>query len=641
MSGRKGIRKAIDDAQPAPPPSPPSAPDGTTPTGGVPPYLQLRFKMAADGLWRVGDDPDKRLWVSAPFEILAETRDSESGGWGLLLAWHDRDGRRHEEAFARVLFAGEGAELRARLADGGLSLGAGQAQRQALAEYFNIVSVTKRARSVARIGWHEIGGRPIFVLPGSTFGTIGERVVLQTESREPSLFNVAGTIADWRENIGELCVANSRLAFAASCAFAAPLLGVLGEDGGGFNLRGASRSGKSTALRVAASICGGTPSAGANGFIRQWRATGNGLEGVACAHSDSLLPLDEMGQVDGREAGEIAYMLSNGQAKARAARGGGSRPAQRWRTLFVSTGEVGLADKLAEAGRAGPKAGMEVRLADIPADAGHGLGLFEELHGFTSGDDFARHLQNQTGRLYGAPLQGFLPLLAERWRADPGGFPAALSERVSAIVRDWLTDAPEAGGQVRSVARRFALVAVAGEIASEAMLTGWPAGEATGAARICFSAWLAERGTVGAREEAQALAQLRAFIAQHGGSRFADWLDAPPARAADLDPDPGLPPPERFRTVNRAGWRRWEPGAGGVMAWRYYLTAEGLNEALAGLSPRESRRHLAERGFIVAPSGYDAARGNLSRSYTVPGQGKVRLYAIAPDILALDERSAN
>jgi biopolymer transport protein ExbB/TolQ len=38
--------------------------------------------------------------------------------------------------------------------------------------------------------------------------------------------------------------------FAVNCAFAPPLLDLIGEDGGGFHFRGASRVGKTTALRV-------------------------------------------------------------------------------------------------------------------------------------------------------------------------------------------------------------------------------------------------------------------------------------------------------------------------------------------------------------------------------------------------------
>ena len=250
-----------------------------------------------------------------------------------------------------------------------------------------------------------------------------------------------------------------------------------------------------------------------------------------------------MGQVDGREAGEIAYMLANGQAKVRAGRSGLARPAARFRVLFLSTGEIGLADKLAEAGRAGPKAGQEVRLADLPADAGAGLGLFEELHDTGSGDAFVRELREATARFYGAPLRGFLTMLADRWRRDPADFPEALRGRVATLLRTWLADLLDAGGQVRSVGFRFALVGIAGELASEALLTGWAPGVAAAAAQSCFRAWLGERGTLGAREDAQAVAQLRAFLLANGSARFDRWDDPPTNDAAQAEPDFRRPRP--------------------------------------------------------------------------------------------------
>ena len=78
----------------------------------------------------------------------------------------------------------------------------------------------------------------------------------------------------------------------------------------------------------------------------------------------------------------------------------------------------------------------------------------------------------------------------------------------------------DAGGQVRSVARRFALVAVAGELATKAGITGWPQGEAMRAAQVMFSAWLKERGTTGASEDERAKRQLAAFLSRHGASRI-------------------------------------------------------------------------------------------------------------------------
>jgi uncharacterized protein (DUF927 family) len=52
----------------------------------------------------------------------------------------------------------------------------------------------------------------------------------------------------------------------------------------------------------------------------------------------------------------------------------------------------------------------------------------------------------------------------------------------------------DASGQVSRVARRFALCACAGELATLWGLTGWQAGEAENATTACFTAWLAGFG---------------------------------------------------------------------------------------------------------------------------------------------------
>ena len=75
-------------------------------------------------------------------------------------------------------------------------------------------------------------------------------------------------------------------------------------------------------------------------------------------------------------------MLANGAGKSRAGRAGEGRKPAEWRVLFLSTGEIGIADKVAEDGRKKVTAGQEVRVIDVPADAGAGFGLFEDLHSF-------------------------------------------------------------------------------------------------------------------------------------------------------------------------------------------------------------------------------------------------------------------
>lgn len=52
---------------------------------------------------------------------------------------------------------------------------------------------------------------------------------------------------------------------------------------------------------------------------------------------------------------------------------------------------------------------------------------------------------------------------------------------------------PDAAGQVARVAKRFALIGAAGEMATTAGITGWPDGTAFEAAHRCFQDWLEAR----------------------------------------------------------------------------------------------------------------------------------------------------
>jgi putative DNA primase/helicase len=128
----------------------------------------------------------------------------------------------------------------------------------------------------------------------------------------------------------------------------------------------------------------------------------------------------------------------------------------RFRVLFLSTGELSLADKIAEGGLGRRvKAGQEVRLVDIPADAGKGLGLFEQLHGSADAETFIQALRAGTTRAYGSAAVAFLEYLVTTAAADLG-FADENRDWMQKLVARWVLSHPDAGGQVRSVARRFA-----------------------------------------------------------------------------------------------------------------------------------------------------------------------------------------
>jgi putative DNA primase/helicase len=582
------------------PPSPP--PNGGAVSG---------FEMRPDGLYRLAQGKERpELRVCSPFRIIALTRDERNSSWGVLLRWQDSEGLEHEWAMPRALLAGDGKEVRARLLNEGLSIEPHRHAREALMQYLGEAKPDALVRCVTRIGWHPgADGTTVFVLPDAVFSShSGESVMLQSASELVHAFRVAGTVEQWRAEIASRAIANSRLAFAISAAFGAALLDLASEPSGGVNLQGKSRGGKSTALRVAGSVWGG---GGVKGYVEQWRATSNALEGVAAMHCDVLLCLDEMGQVDGREAGEIAYSLANEAGKARATREGGQRSTQSWRTLFLSTGEVSLVEKMQEAGQRA-RAGQEVRLVDVPADAGAGLGLFEELHGFETADAFARGLTDATRRFYGSPGRSFLAWLV-KWCAEVGRDQAA--RYVSDHQREIIERCVPAGasGQVLSVARRFGLIAAGGELATRAKVTGWPDGEAVRAADQCFRAWLERRGTPGALEDATAIRQVGKFLAQHAASRFAEpWVDDKARKARVI--------------VNRAGFKR-EVGQDAVEF--LILPDVWADEVCAGIDARAAAATLRAHGFLLP-----GESGKNQASVRVPGEAKrMRVYRVSGTIL--------
>ena len=383
------------------------------------------------------------------------------------------------------LLQGDGSDVRRELARLGLSIAPSRAARDLLASFLQVWPVEERARCVDRLGWHG----PVFTTPTETIGNAGEIVVFQNAHAIEPAFSVAGTADEWREHVARLAAGNSRLVFALSAAFAGALINVSGEESGGFHLRGASSTGKSTALKAAASVWG-EPST----YVRLWRATANGLEGLAALHNDGLLILDELSQIDPREAGEAAYLLANGQGKARAARNGTARAAQRWQLLFLSAGEESLSALMARVGKK-TNAGQEIRLADVEADAGAGSGAFEVLHEHESPAAFALAIKDAATRYYGAVgLQWLTCVVSDRTK---------LADEHRRPHRQFVAEAApkDASGQALRVARRFALVAVAGELATHYGLTGWDVHEAERAAKACFVAWMESFGLTGNRED--------------------------------------------------------------------------------------------------------------------------------------------
>lgn len=72
------------------------------------------------------------------------------------------------------------------------------------------------------------------------------------------------------------------------------------------------------------------------------------MKGIANETSNLGLVLDEFKEASAKEIGNIIYMLANGIGKGRANQYGNARSIKTWRSLFLSTREVTLDQKITE-----------------------------------------------------------------------------------------------------------------------------------------------------------------------------------------------------------------------------------------------------------------------------------------------------
>lgn len=538
-----------------------------------------------------GDAPPTltKQWICSPLHLDAVTTDAHAGNYGRLLRLKTTLGKWKTWAMPMAMLRGDCSDLRGELLGMGVEID--PYGRNRLAEYLQDKAPKRRIECALQTGWAGTDFKA-FVLPDAVIGPRAASVAYQSGEHGSDEYATAGTLPGWQEGIAALAVGNPLLVLGICAAFAGPLLARCGQESGGIHFIGDSSTGKTTIIEAACSVWG------SSGFRRSWRTTGNGLEGAAALFNDSLLALDEISECDPRQVGEVVYMLGNGRGKQRASRTGAARTVARWRSSVLSTGERSIATTMAEGGHR-IKAGQSVRLLDVPAQRAHGA--WDCLHQHASGTAFSDAIKRAAVTDYGHAGRAFLEKLT---RDHEGSF----SEALDAIKALPGLQAAGDSGQARRAAARFAVLALAGEMATDYGVTGWPEGQAIEAAAIGFAAWQALRGAgPGNSEGGQIVERITGFIERHGDSRFSDADSTDDLRAAMVR--------------ERAGWWRT------VDVGRVYLfNAEGLREALKGFDFSRALDVLQQAGAIEAP-GADGKRAKFMR---IRGQG-MKLYAVRPD----------
>lgn len=421
---------------------------------------------------------------------------------------------------------------------------------------------------------------------------------------------------------------SSRLMFALCCAFAGPMLRLAGMESGGFHLRGNSSQGKTTALKVAASVWG-RPS-----YMQRWRTADNALEATAVQHCDGLLTLDEFGQLDPHVAGECAYMLANDQEKGRATRSGLTRKRRTWRLLFLSSGEVSLADHMAEAGKR-TRAGMEVRMLNVPLDAGAGMGGIEALHGHDGPGTLADAIVGAAACQYDSAGRVWLEWACE---SPPSVMRACVASSPAAATKAKREPAPRTCSDAASgtSAARCRLISSCRRCGSSACRSG----EALQAVRRCFEAWLGARGHMDNSEEAAMLRQVRGspggqrrgalrLVASGGGQPHAqDLIRVSFLRLLGTDSKPVRSDAEQYGGAHE--FSRW-----GVGASRVHRAARGVPAGgMQGFDADALAKLLPLRGHLVHES------GRLTVKHRLPGISKAYVSTFCRRCSAMSPRAA-
>ncbi|SMG63663.1 inner membrane protein, partial [methanotrophic bacterial endosymbiont of Bathymodiolus sp.] len=156
-------------------------------------------------------------------------------------------------------------------------------------------------------------------------------------------------------------------------------------------------------------------------------------------------------------------------------------------------------------------------------------------------------------------------------------------------------------------AKRFALAALAGEMATHYGVTGWKAGDASRGVKECFNQWRDDFGK-GDIEEAQCLKAIKDFIDTHGDARFS-LLDGE----------------DKYIIHNRAGYYISKKKDTPIDKLTYLFNDAGLSEATKDNGLKRTITALVKHGWLKRDG------KNLKKLQRIDG-GSTRFYFITlPD----------
>ena len=158
--------------------------------------------------------------------------------------------------------------------------------------------------------------------------------------------------------------------------------------------------------------------------------------------------------------------------------------------------------------------GQETRCLDLKVD-GRAHGVFDELHGFPTGAAFSEEIERVCGLYYGTAGREFVRRLMASYT------PERIKTFSAEIRKDFDLHIPEnSDSAIHRAAKKFAHVAVGGELAIELGIAPWNKFDALQAALDMFELWIKGRGGIGNRDRMEALKQIRHYLLTHEEDQF-------------------------------------------------------------------------------------------------------------------------
>ena len=224
-------------------------------------------------------------------------------------------------------------------------------------------------RTLRRGGWYNFNNTDYFIDPRRKCEYTADNGDFCKFTVEDNQFTkglkTAGTFEKWRK--AHHLIKNYPVARAiVAASIAAPLLHILGERTFIFYVYGKTTSGKSTALKLGASIFGDIDK-----VTRNFNGTIRGLAELAATFNDYSLLIDEKQGADEKLRDNLIQLIYNyaeGQGRTRLDSNANLKDVENWRTVVVMNGETPLHDDNATAGSFTRTLSVSLKDIVLPSD---------------------------------------------------------------------------------------------------------------------------------------------------------------------------------------------------------------------------------------------------------------------------------